>query len=108
MPAPIPSAMPASIEKIGERGLRIVWEDGHDSLYPTSLLRRRCPCASCRDEWSGKPILDESSVPDDLGANDARLVGNYAIALSFSDGHATGIYPFETLRLLCPCRECSL
>ena len=36
----------------------------------------------------------------------ATAVGNYAIQIEFSDGHATGIYSFEHLREICPCEEC--
>ena len=31
---------------------------------------------------------------------DARMVGNYAIAFTWSDGHDTGIYTWELLRRL--------
>ena len=33
-------------------------------------------------------------------------VGNYALNLTWQDGHNTGIYPFRQLRALCPCAEC--
>ena len=44
---------------------------------------------------------------DALAASRADIVGNYALSFAFSDGHGTGIYPFELLRKLCCCRECS-
>jgi DUF971 family protein len=34
-------------------------------------------------------------------------VGNYALTFTWSDGHATGIYPYDRLRGLCPCLECA-
>jgi len=40
-------------------------------------------------------------------ARAARAVGNYAIQIEFSDSHATGIYSFDCLREICPCRECA-
>ena len=98
---------PKNIEKIEDEALRITWADGHVSLYGFPLLRRNCPCALCRDEWSGKALLDPSSVPDGLRADRADLVGHYALSFSFSDGHGAGIYSFETLRRLCACPECS-
>jgi DUF971 family protein len=39
-------------------------------------------------------------------ASSAGPVGNYAIQINFSDGHATGIYSFGCLRELCPCAAC--
>jgi len=33
-------------------------------------------------------------------------VGNYAVSLTWKDGHNTGIYPFRLLRRLCPCDAC--
>jgi DUF971 family protein len=37
----------------------------------------------------------------------ALPVGNYAIQITFNDGHATGIYSFDYLRHICPCNECA-
>ena len=35
-------------------------------------------------------------------ATDAELVGNYAIRITFSDGHSTGIYSWEYLHEIDP------
>jgi DUF971 family protein len=40
-------------------------------------------------------------------ATAATVVGNYAIQVSFNDGHATGIYSYDHLRNICPCPECT-
>ncbi|MDE2236615.1 MAG: DUF971 domain-containing protein [Elusimicrobia bacterium] len=97
---------PRDIEKIDDDALRIVWEDGHRSEYSFRYLRQNCPCAACRDEWSGQSLLDAEGVARDLKASRAEMVGNYALCFAFSDGHATGIFSFEVLRKLCPCAEC--
>ena len=91
----------------GEKELRIVWQDGHESSYPFRNLRLAGPCAKCRDEFTGRALLDPASVAADVTAPKAELVGNYALTFGFSDGHATGIYSFETLRALCPCSACA-
>jgi DUF971 family protein len=39
-------------------------------------------------------------------AQAATQVGNYAVQISFSDGHSTGIFSYDYLRTLCPCEEC--
>lgn len=98
---------PKLIEKVGEDELRITWEDGHVSLYTFQRLRQNCPCAACRDEWTGEALIDAGEIPATLRASRAEVVGNYALSFGFSDGHATGIYSFENLRKLCACKECS-
>jgi ATP-binding protein involved in chromosome partitioning len=97
------SAFPEKLEKVGDEKFRIRWDDGHVSEYPFRYLRQQCRCAACRDEFTGAPLLDPESVPADLKASKATLVGNYAAAFQFSDGHGSGIYTFEALRTLCPC-----
>lgn len=86
--------------------LRIRWRDGHVSEYPPRYLRLRCPCAGCIDEMSGRPLLDPASVPAEVYLG-IRYVGHYALQFDWSDGHGTGIYPFDMLRRLCPCAECA-
>jgi hypothetical protein len=33
----------------------------------------------CKDEWTGKSLLDPAAVPETLGATRADVVGNYAL-----------------------------
>jgi len=33
--------------------------------------------------------------------------GNYAIQISFTDGHSTGIYSYDQFRNICPCADCA-
>ena len=37
---------------------------------------------------------------------DVEQVGGYAVKMSWSDGHNTGIYSFDHFRRICPCTEC--
>jgi len=89
---------PRVIRRNDPTRIEIEWTDGRSSVYSPSLLRRICPCAQCVNEFTGKRMLDPASVPDDLTQSEVRLVGNYALAMRFSDGHETGIYPFRFLR----------
>lgn len=98
---------PKSIEKIDDDRLRITWEDDHTSDFSFQYLRQHCPCAMCKDEWSGEMLLDPATVPDDMRSTRAEVVGNYALSFAFSDGHGTGIYSFENLRRMCLCDECA-
>jgi ATP-binding protein involved in chromosome partitioning len=46
----------------------------------------------------GRPFLVPKSVRPDVTPRTISSVGNYAIAISWNDGHNTGIYSFEHLR----------
>lgn len=97
---------PARIYQAGEFELGICWQDGHESVYPCSYLRKACKCASCIDEFSGQQILDVSKVSDQVHPIDIQGVGRYGIQINWSDRHRTGIYDFKYLRSLCLCPEC--
>lgn len=86
--------------------LRIVWRDGHRSEFEPRYLRINCPCAGCVEEMTGRALLDPSMVPPDVYPLAIRHVGRYALQFEWSDGHRTGIYPFDQLRRMCPCSGC--
>ncbi len=92
------STVPKVIRRSDPTRLEIEWSDGHRTIFTPAELRRICPCAGCVNEVTGQRMLDPLSVPPDLIQQDARLVGNYGLAVRFSDGHDTGIYPFRFLR----------
>jgi DUF971 family protein len=99
--------LPREIDRSTETEARIVWADGHVSVYPARRLRLSCPCAACVDETTGVRTLDPATVPEDVRILGAKLVGRYAVEFAFSDGHSLGFYTFEGLRAGCPCEECS-
>jgi DUF971 family protein len=88
--------------------LEIDWQDGHATLYDFVALRWLCPCAYCRGEAGMPGWLD--TAPTLTGEQtrmvDIGLVGNYAVAPSWGDGHHTGYYTFALLRDRCPCAIC--
>ncbi len=92
--------MPTKIAQRGPRELGIEWADGASSSYDVRDLRLACGCASCVDEWTGENRLDPSSVPEDVHPVRIESVGRYAIQIEWSDGHSSGIYPFQRLRKL--------
>ncbi len=99
MPAP-PPAIPTRIGQKGPRQLAITWADGHESIYDVRELRLACACARCVDEWSGENRLDPATVPEDVHPQRIESVGRYALQIFWSDGHDSGIYPFDRLREL--------
>ncbi len=88
---------PTAIRQAGPRTLAIVWADGRESRYDVRELRLACGCAQCIDEWTGEGRLDPTRVPDDVHPVRIDPVGRYAIQIEWSDGHASGIYPFRRL-----------
>jgi DUF971 family protein len=80
-------------------------------------LRERCPCATCDDQRRKKeaaPVQGLAGGSDALplykprpGARAAKSMGHYALQIDFTDGHSTGIYSYEHLRIICPCGECA-
>ncbi|MBL8863881.1 MAG: DUF971 domain-containing protein [Planctomycetes bacterium] len=99
---PEESASPSVIRRSDPARVEIEWTDGGRSSFAAAALRRACPCARCVNELTGVRTHDPASVPDDLTQSDLRLVGNYALSMTFSDGHHTGIFPFGLLRRLGP------
>lgn len=92
---PRPTELTAAREQ-----LEIVWDDGRRSELPFVMLRQRCPCAGCVDEWTGRRTLDPTSVPKDIRPVSIVEVGRYAVQIEWSDGHGSGIYSWELLRRL--------
>ncbi|MGD9790236.1 MAG: gamma-butyrobetaine hydroxylase-like domain-containing protein [Phycisphaerales bacterium] len=110
-----PIDAPISIDLKKDEALTIRWGDGRVSRYEIGYLRRMSPSADARhlrDEIETNPlvILPSSRVGRGEGsggvvATDAELVGNYAIRITFSDGHSTGIYSWRYLREIDPEKE---
>ncbi len=99
---------PTHLDLDRERGLTITWGDGTRSFYPIDYLRRMSPSAdmrSLREQMTKNPltVLPGSAVSR-IVAEDAELVGNYAVKIVFSDGHASGIYSWNYLRRIDPAR----
>jgi DUF971 family protein len=88
--------------------VEIQWEqNGHVGRYGARALRLACRCASCREEMTDRPLLEPGAVPADVRALDVKLVGGYAVQFAWSDGHGTGIYPWDFLLEICPCPHCA-
>jgi ATP-binding protein involved in chromosome partitioning len=83
-----------------DRTLAINWTDGQASTFDVVELRRKCPCATCIDEWTHEPILRAADIKDSTRPNKVESVGQYALTIQFDDGHRTGIYTFSYLRQL--------
>ena len=88
--------VPAQIEMTGI-GVQIAWDNNQTCTYPYRYLRLQCACAACVEEMTGRPILNVAAVPEDIIAVEYLEVGKYALQFLWTDGHDSGIYPFEKL-----------
>lgn len=98
-------AHPAEVRLLKSRQVvAIAWEDGSEHQLAATTLRRASRAAGeIRREADGV----ELRLPADLEVTGIEAIGNYAIRLSFSDGHDRAIYPFAYLRELAASMEAS-
>jgi len=100
---------PANLDLKKDKGLTVQWADGATSYFTIAYLRKMSPSADMRqlrDEMQKNPLTvlpsSNRAVSGPLVATDAQLVGNYALKIVFSDGHATGLYSWDYLRSIDP------
>ncbi len=94
---------PSSMRLADAGALEITWDDGQASRLMPGILRKACPCATCREKHSAAekkpnllPVLKmEETKP--LAIAGMRPVGNYAYNVQFSDGHRSGLFTIELL-----------
>lgn len=60
-------------------------------------LRTKCLCAACVDEFTGESRILKSSIPQDVHPLRIEPKGNYAVAVVWSDGHRSSIYPYKRI-----------
>jgi DUF971 family protein len=89
---------PEAIDVTAEGALQILWRGGPQVTIPAARLRDLCPCAGCVEEGTGRKLLDPATIPADIRPLQIVAVGNYAVQIHWSDGHATGFYSWQTLR----------
>ncbi len=105
-----PPPPPKHLDLKKDRGLTVHWHDDTTTFYPIEYLRRMSPSAetrTLREQLAKNPltVLPPSAVSDPakpLTATNIEPVGNYAICITFSDGHNTGIYSWQYLREIDP------
>lgn len=97
---------PAHIDLKKDQALTVTWHDGTVSYFTIAYLRRMSPSADMRElrekikknPLTVLPTRPGGGASAPLVVTHAEIVGNYALAIHFSDGHTTGIYTWEYLR----------
>jgi DUF971 family protein len=79
-----------------KRTLTVSYDDGKSFALPAEMLRVLSPSA----EVQGHSPEQRVTVPGKKNVRITQLttVGNYAIRITFDDGHDTGLYVWDYLR----------
>ncbi|MFL1403957.1 gamma-butyrobetaine hydroxylase-like domain-containing protein [Marinobacter sp. M1N3S26] len=77
------------------RLLQLVYADGQVWELPFELLRVWSPSAEVRGHGAGPGTLQTGKK--EVLVTGAEMIGNYALKLTFSDGHDSGLYSWEYL-----------
>jgi DUF971 family protein len=92
---------PKRINVKDKSDLSIVWQDAKTTNIPLKYLRDECPCAGCKGETilfktyrPPKPTIFSEEM---YKITNIDVVGDYAIQITWNDGHNTGIYSWEYL-----------
>ncbi|NQV71057.1 MAG: DUF971 domain-containing protein [Pseudohongiella sp.] len=79
--------------------LELVYADGSSHILSAEFLRVQSPSAEVRGHGKGQEVLQTGKRQVKL--LNLEAVGNYAIKLTFDDGHDSGIYSWLYLHELC-------
>ena len=80
------------------RALEVAFDDDSRFTLPAEYLRVNSPSAEVQGHGPGQRVL--LGGKREVGIEAVEPVGHYAVLLRFSDGHASGIYSWETLHAL--------
>ena len=77
------------------RILELAYADGSRFRLPCEFLRVYSPSAEVRGHGPGQEVLQVGK--QNVEITKIEPVGSYAVQLTFSDGHDTGIYSWDLL-----------
>jgi DUF971 family protein len=80
------------------RLLDVTFDDGSHFELPFEYLRVFSPSAEVTGHGAGEGVLQTGK--EEVGIRGVEPVGNYALKLTFDDGHDTGLYSFTLLHEL--------
>jgi DUF971 family protein len=75
------------------RVLEIAFDDGRRFRLPFEFLRVYSPSAEVRGHGPGQEVLQVGKK--DVDVTNIEPVGSYAVQLTFSDGHDSGLYSWD-------------
>jgi DUF971 family protein len=81
------------------KSLELTFPGSQPQVLSAEFLRVHSPSAEVKGHGPGQEVLQWGKLHVAISAIERN--GNYAIRLSFDDGHDTGIYSWEYLHDLC-------
>lgn len=98
-PDPMPTPHPTELTlHRASHALEVAFENGDRFRLPCEYLRVESPSAEVQGHGPSQKVLVAGKRHVQIDA--IEPVGHYAVLLRFSDGHASGIYSWETLHTL--------
>lgn len=85
------------------RKLELTFDNGKQFELACEFLRVYSPSAEVRGHGPGQETLQVGK--EDVNITGIEPVGQYAIKITFSDGHDTGLYSWDYLYDLCVRRD---
>lgn len=79
-----------------KNSLALVWENEGISYLSAATLRLNSPSAEVKGHFGQGGSVPE--IKPDLTITNLEPVGAYALKITFSDGHSTGLYTWDYLK----------
>jgi DUF971 family protein len=80
--------------KKSENVISILFDDGNTKIFSAKHLRENSPSAEVQGHGGIKPTV---YIDPNVRITGVAAVGNYAIRITFDDGHNTGLYSWNWL-----------
>jgi len=95
---------PKQVKIINKDKLKIKWDDLTETILSLKYMRDECPCAGCKGETillkTYRPPAPTVVTPEMYQVKNMEVVGDYAIQVTWNDGHNTGIYSWDYIKQL--------
>ncbi len=83
-----------------DREIHLKYADGRQVDVAHRDLRLNCMCALCVNEITGQKLINPAAIPLDIAPKEIYPLGNYALGITWNDGHSSGIYPYSLIKSL--------
>jgi len=91
--------------EFNEKNITLTWSNGIKKTIDNKKLRINCHCASCINEMTGQKTLQDKNIPNDIKATEIKPIGNYALSITWTDGHSSGLFSYKMINELTSAQE---